>query len=144
MTSSWFFLSTLNISEVRGSKWSYTQLFSREGDPPPTTKEIPPVLSTLLVMYRAGTCSVLYFMSANELAVYHKPSPCTLQVQGHKSNHRDIYIYIYRFLQFTNILLKYTYCFSKVTSWKRLNRDFQVSLAMILERQLFASMLLNF
>jgi len=77
-----------NVYKVKGFKWSYTQLFSREGEPPPTSKEIPPVLSTLLAMHRVGTCSVLYLMSGNELAVYQ-----TL---------RDIY----RFLQFTNILLK--------------------------------------
>jgi len=52
-------------------------------------KVIPPVLNTLLAVYRMGTCSVLYFMSGNELAVYQKLSPRTLQVVEHMSNHRE-------------------------------------------------------
>lgn len=88
-----------NVSEVRGFRWSYSQLLSREGDPPPNMRVITPVLNTLLAIYRMGTCSVSYFMSGNEL-VYQKRSSRTLHVLGHKYNHREIY----KFLYFTNIL----------------------------------------
>jgi hypothetical protein len=83
----WLFITLANVAGIRGCRRSFLQLFLREGKPHPVGRQYWAHKPTS----RVGMFNVWYFTSENELAIYQKLWPLTLQVTGHKYNNREIY-----------------------------------------------------